>query len=53
MGPLPNTNIRPELAGSKIFGKIDAKNGYWNIKLNKELTLYTTFNTPFELFKFL
>ncbi|KAI8517626.1 hypothetical protein Bbelb_036430 [Branchiostoma belcheri] len=44
--------ITPSLAGAKIFSKLDASNGYWNIKIDEESSLLTTFNTPFGRFKF-
>ncbi|XP_014673091.1 PREDICTED: uncharacterized protein LOC106813467 [Priapulus caudatus] len=33
--------------GARVFSKLDAKNGYWSIKLDAESQLLTTFNTPF------
>ena len=35
--------ITPELNKDKYFSKLDAKAGYWSVKLDKELT---TFRTP-------
>lgn len=43
-------DITPELTGSKMFCKLEAKNGYWN---GKESTLLAKFNTPFIRYKFL
>lgn len=44
--------ITPALAGSKVFSKLDASNGYWNIKIDQESSMLTTFNTPFGRFRF-
>ena len=35
------------VAGAKRFSKLDAKNGYWQIPLEEESQLLTTFSTPF------
>ena len=45
--------ITPNLTGAKHFSKLDARNGYWNIKLDEESSYLTTFNTPFGRFRFL
>ncbi|XP_029656885.1 uncharacterized protein K02A2.6-like [Octopus sinensis] len=51
--PIPTLEeITPSLAGSKIFSKLDASNGYWNIKIDKESSKLTTFNTPFGRYRF-
>ena len=36
-----------KLKGAKILSKVDARSGYWNVKLGKESSYLTTFNTPF------
>ena len=41
-----------KLKGAKIFSKVDARSGYWNVKLSKESS-YLTFNTPFGRYRFL
>ena len=43
--------ITPNLTGAKLFSKLDARNGYWNIKLDEESSYLTTFNTPFGRFR--
>ena len=45
--------ITPKLTGAKLFSKLDARNGYWNVKLVEESSYLTTFNTPFGRFRFL
>jgi transposase InsO family protein len=44
--------IMPKLAGSKLYSKLDAKKGYWNIELDEESTYLTTFNTPFGRYRY-
>ena len=39
--------INPELAKAKVFSKLDAKAGYWSVRLNEDSQLLTTFLTPF------
>ena len=38
--------ITHQLAGAKVFSKLDAKNGYWSIELDYESSLLTAFNSP-------
>ena len=35
----------------KIFTKVDAKSGYWQLRLPKRSSMLTTFNTPFGRFR--
>jgi len=46
-------DILPKLNGTKHFSIIDARSGYWNIKLDEASSYYTTFNTPFGRYRFL
>ena len=39
--------ITHKFAGARYFSKLDAKNGYWSVKLDEESSLLTTFNTPY------
>ncbi|KAL7870545.1 hypothetical protein SRHO_G00080420 [Serrasalmus rhombeus] len=41
-----------QLEGAKVFSKIDANSGFWQIPLAKESALLTTFLTPFGRFCF-
>ena len=46
--PIPTIEgILPELAKAKVFSVLDAKDGFWQIKLAKESSELTTFGTPF------
>ena len=46
--PLPKVDdVLAQLAGAKIFSKLDANSGFWQIPLAKSSRLLTTFITPF------
>ncbi|XP_062610827.1 uncharacterized protein K02A2.6-like [Saccostrea cucullata] len=52
--PLKTLNdILPELAGARYFTKLDARSGYWTIKLDDDSSYLTTFNTPYGRYRFL
>jgi len=46
-------DIAPDLSGAKVFSVIDAKNGFWQIKLSEESSYLTTFNTPYGRYRWL
>ena len=43
----------PQLSGARYFTKLDARSCYWAIKLEKESSFLTTFNTPYGRYPFL
>ena len=45
--------VLPKLAKAKIFTVLDAKDGFYQVKLDKESSLLTTFWTPFCRYKYL
>lgn len=52
--PLPTLDeITAKLGGSKFFSTVDAKQGFWQLKLAKDCTDLLTFNTAFGRYKFL
>jgi len=40
------------LSDAKHFSVLDATSGYWQIKLDEESSLLTTFNAPFGRYRF-
>ena len=46
-------DVLPRLNGAKYFSIVDARSGYWNIKLDHASSLYTTFNSPHGRYRFL
>ena len=50
--PIPTIeDVLADLANAKVFTKLDCKNGYWQVKLDKDSSTQTTFNTPFGRYK--
>ena len=50
----PNLDdVLSKLNGAKCFSILDARSGYWNIKLDEQSSLYTTFNSPYGRYRFL
>ena len=47
--PLPKVDdTLAQMSGARIFSKLDANSGFWQIPLAKESRLLTTFLTPYE-----
>ena len=44
--------ITARLSGATLFSHLDAKSGFWQIPLDKDSSLLTTFNTPFGRYRF-
>ena len=50
--PLPSTDeVLSELADAKVFSKLDANSGYWQMQLSEESKDLTTFITPFGRYR--
>lgn len=45
--------ILPDIAKAKVFSMLDAKDGYWQVKLEEESSYLTTFWTPLGRFRWL
>ncbi len=45
--------VTTKLSNTKFFMKLDARSGYWQIILDQESSMLTTFNTLFGHFRFL
>ena len=51
--PMPKVDTTlAQLSGAKLFSKLDANSGFWQISLSEESKLLTTFITPFRRFCF-
>lgn len=52
--PLPSVEYSLNLlTGAKVFSKLDANSGFWQIPLDETSSYLTTFITPFGRFRFL
>lgn len=40
--------ITSEMTGAQYFSKLDASQGFWQLKLHEDSTKYCTFNTPLD-----
>ena len=41
-----------QMAGAKIFSKVDGSAGYWQMKVDEQSSKLFVFNTPYGRFKF-
>ncbi len=46
-------DVTPKLSGEKFFTVLDAKSSYWQVPLEYQSSLLTTFNTPCGRYRFL
>ncbi|KAI4903272.1 hypothetical protein NFI96_026804, partial [Prochilodus magdalenae] len=50
---IPTTeDVLCKLADKKVFSILDEKDGYWQVKLDKESSMLCTFNTPWGRYRF-
>ena len=50
--PIPTIeDIASRLHGAKVFSVLDAKNGFWHVKLEEESSYLTTFHTHFGRYR--
>uniref|UniRef100_A0A3Q2DE46 Gypsy retrotransposon integrase-like protein 1 n=1 Tax=Cyprinodon variegatus TaxID=28743 RepID=A0A3Q2DE46_CYPVA len=45
--------VAAQMAGATVFSVLDAKNSFWQVRLDKKSSMLTTFSTPFGRFRFL
>ncbi len=46
-------DVLPKLTKARVFTVLDAKDGFWQIKMDQESSLLTTFGTPFGRYRWL
>ena len=52
--PLPTVeDVTSRLTNAKVFSVLDAKSGFWQVKLTENASYLTTFSTPFGRFRWL
>jgi len=52
--PIPTIDdILPQLSKAKVFSVLDAKDGFWQVKLDEPSSYLTTFWTPFGRYRWL
>ena len=52
--PLPTVeDVTSRLTNAKVFNVLDAKSGFWQVKLTENSSYVTTFNTPLGRFRWL
>ena len=45
-------NIIPKISGAKYVSTVDAKCGYWKVRLDEQSSFLTTFNSPYGRYRF-
>lgn len=45
-------DVLPKLTDAQVFSILDVRHGYWNVRLDEESQLLTTFNTPYGRYCF-
>jgi hypothetical protein len=45
-------DVLPQLAKARVFSTVDAKDGYWQCKLDLPSRRLTIFETPFDRFRY-
>ncbi|KAL7832506.1 hypothetical protein SRHO_G00295240 [Serrasalmus rhombeus] len=45
--------VAAQMSGATVFSVLDAKNSFWQIRLDKKSSMLTTFSTPFGRYRFL
>ena len=50
--PMPTIDdVLPQLSKAKVFSSVDAKRGFWNLRLDAPSRALTTFETPFGRYR--
>ncbi|CAI5639180.1 unnamed protein product [Oreochromis niloticus] len=45
--------VAAQMSGATVFSVLDAKNSFWQIRLDEKSSMLTTFSTPFGRYRFL
>ncbi|KAL1279192.1 hypothetical protein QQF64_025865 [Cirrhinus molitorella] len=45
--------VASQMSGATVFSVLDAKNSFWQIRLDRKSSMMTTFSTPFGRYRFL
>ncbi|XP_028415850.1 uncharacterized protein K02A2.6-like [Dendronephthya gigantea] len=52
--PMRNVeSVAARMAGATVFSTLDAKTGFWQLKLDEQSSILTTFSTPFGRYRYL
>ena len=46
-------DILPDLAKAKVFSMVDARNSFWNLRLDSPSRALATFDTPFGRYRWI